>query len=122
MLLVGIDSVEINRIKNSLEKKSFLKIYSSEELAELENKKFPPDSAAACFAAKEAFGKALGVGIFSYPLSDVSLLHEKNGKPYISVKGKAAELDIVKNTEFSVSITHTADVATAIIIGMAKKD
>ncbi len=117
MLLVGIDSVEIKRISKSLENESFLKAFSADELNELQKRGFPHESAAACFAAKEAFGKAIGLGIFSYPLSDVSLVHEPNGRPVIVTNGKAAELEIVKNHQFSVSITHTADVATAIVIG-----
>ena len=41
------------------------------------------------FAAKEAFSKALGTGISSgINFNEIIVLNEKNGKPFIKLKGK----------------------------------
>lgn len=59
MIYTGIDLVEINRISHALRNRRFKTfVFGSLELNELEAKGFPAQSAAAAFAAKEAFGKA----------------------------------------------------------------
>ena len=76
MTVTGIDLVEIKRIEKSLKNPSFLKrIYSESELSRYADGNIPPQSAAGAFAAKEAFLKALGVGIFDIPLYEISVMH-----------------------------------------------
>ncbi len=121
MLSVGIDSVEISRIAKSAKIPRFLeKVYGKKELDELSAKGLPAQSLAACFCAKEAFGKALGTGIRGFKLTEVELLHEKSGKPYLKLSGKARELAerICKNpeTDIKVSVTHTRELASVIVI------
>lgn len=108
---VGIDAVEIERIKKSLEIKGFKeKVFSAEEL-EYINK---PESLAANFAAKEAFSKALGTGIRGFWLDEISVLRDDMGAPYLKLNGRAKEA--AKGFSFTVSITHTRTDATAIVI------
>lgn len=108
---VGIDSVEISRIKKSLEIPGFAKkVYSPEELEFLKR----AESYAGNFAAKEAFSKALGTGIRGFSLNEISVLRDSLGAPYLKLDGKA--LEAAKGLSFTVSITHTKDIATAIVI------
>lgn len=108
---VGIDSVEISRIKKSLEIDGFRKkVYSPAELEFLKRE----ESFAANFAAKEAFSKALGTGIRGFSLNEISVLRDKLGAPYLKLEGAAAEA--VKGYTFTVSLTHTRETATAIVI------
>ncbi len=112
---VGIDSVDIKRIARSLEINGFYeKVYSPSEREFLDKKKNPLPSCAGNFAVKEAFSKALGTGVVGFGLSEVSCLRDEKGCPYIELSGKAKEL--AKGLSFTVSITHTDDMATAIVI------
>ena len=88
---VGIDSVEINRIKALIESKErFIeRAFSLEEQKEFSKRNNKPQHIAAAFSAKEAFSKALGTGISGFNLNEVSLLHKENGKPYLEFSGKA---------------------------------
>ena len=66
---IGYDLCKIERMKKSLQSETFCKrVFGSAEWAALqalgENRR--AESAAACFAAKEAFLKAAGTGPVSY--------------------------------------------------------
>ncbi len=115
---VGIDTVEIKRIEVLLENKErFLqRVFSLKEQQEFEKSGNKSEHIAAAFAAKEAFSKALGTGIVGFNLTEVSLLHKENGKPYLEFSGKASELVEKSKLSFDVSITHTDSIATAIVI------
>lgn len=115
---VGIDTVEIKRIEALLQRQErFLeRVFSSEEREEFFKRNNKTEHIAAAFAAKEAFSKAIGTGVAGFNLNEVSLLHENNGKPYLSFSGKAEELVSKSGLSFDISITHTESVATAIVI------
>ena len=114
---VGIDTVEIKRIEELLKKDAFLsRVFSAEEQKEFALKNNKSEHIAAAFAAKEAFSKAIGTGIAGFALTEVSLLHFENGKPYLSFSGNALSIVKENNYAFDVSVTHTASVATAIVI------
>ena len=117
MLVSGIDLVEIKRIEKSLENNSFLpRFFGDEEIEYFKKKNMPAQSIAASFAAKEAFSKAVGTGLSGFALKEVQLLREDSGKPYLVFSGKALELS--KNYQWSVSISHTETLATAMIVGL----
>lgn len=117
----GIDSVEIDRIAKSLEINGFLeRVYSSEEIKLLQARNMRPETAASNFAAKEAFSKALGSGIRGFSLNEVSVLRDELGAPFISLSGKAREA--AGELRFTVSITHTKSVATAIVIAYQQQE
>lgn len=114
MISNGIDLIEIERIEKAIASESFLKrVYGSDELEELKNKK--AQSYAAAFCAKEAFAKALGTGIRGFSLNEVQVLHKENGMPYFSLSGEAKRLAGEKGLEFSLSITHTDKYAAAVV-------
>ena len=116
MILVGIDYVEIERIKNSSKNSRFLKkYYGKDELAQLKKLHFPPQSVAANFCAKEAFLKAFGKGIFDVELNKIELLREKSGQPYLKLND-IKFLENFSKINFSVSVTHTKNIATVVII------
>lgn len=114
---VGIDSIEISRIEKSLEIKGFLeKVFSAEEIEFFKSRNMRAESIAANFAAKEAFSKALGTGIRGFSLSEISVLRDRLGAPYIKLSGKA--LEAAKGLSFKVSITHTKTTASAIVLAI----
>ena len=116
MLLVGTDLVEVERIARAVEKEHFVaRVFGEEERAELTAKGFPPQSAAVCFCAKEAFGKAMGTGLAGFSLGEVLLLHKPTGQPYLALSGRAASL--AQGVQFAVSAAHTKDYATVTVVG-----
>lgn len=112
---VGIDTVEIARIEKSMMIPGFReRAFSADEIEMIEKKGNPLQSYAANYAAKEAFSKALGTGVRGFSLTEVSILRDNLGAPYISLTGRAEEL--AKDISFTVSLTHTRKDATAIVI------
>lgn len=119
---MGIDSIEISRVAKSLGNETFVRrVYGEKEKAELSAKNFPVQSAAACFAAKEAFGKAMGTGLSGFSLSEVQVIHNELGKPLLLLSGNAKELADEKKLVFDISITHTDTTATAIVIAFGRE-
>lgn len=116
----GIDMVEISRIEKSIQNKRFLdKVYGSSEMEYFKNNNMPVQSMAAAFCVKEAFGKLIGTGISGFSLNEVEVLHEQSGKPYLKLSGKANEIAQNEGLNFDLSITHTKDYATAVVVAYA---
>lgn len=116
---VGTDLLEIKRMKQCLENPRFLlRVFGERERRELEARGTPPQSAAACFCAKEAFSKVLGTGVRGFSLTEVELLHRQNGAPYLSLSGRA--LALAAGLNFSVSITHSDEYALAVVIAYSQ--
>jgi holo-[acyl-carrier-protein] synthase len=113
---VGTDLVEIDRIRKSIQNPRFReRVFGETESARLALRGFPVESAAASFCAKEAFAKAIGTGLRGFRLREVELLHdEKTGRPKLALSGNA--LRLAGNRRFSVSVTHTAQYASAVVV------
>ena len=98
ILGIGTDLVDISRVHKLLEKnKKFKKrIFSIKEIKYCESKKNKTACYSKRFAAKEAFVKALGIGISrGVSFNEISINNNKNGAPYIELIGKTKK--IVKN-------------------------
>lgn len=118
-MLLGFDLTEIERIEKSLENPHFKeRVFTEDELAYAVKKKRPAESLAAFFAAREAFGKAIGTGLSGFSLSDVSVTHDEKGKPFLLLAGKAKEKSAAYS--FEVSLSHTESTAGAVVIGYPK--
>lgn len=115
---VGLDMVEIKRIQKSMALPRFLeKVFSLAERELFASRSFSPQTVAANFCAKEAFSKAIGTGIRGFSLDEVSLLRDELGKPYLVLEGRAKEISDRLGLSFSVSVTHTKEYASAVVIG-----
>ena len=72
---IGVDMVSEARVARSIKRPGFLeKVYGPAERALLEGRGMRPQTAAANFAAKEAFGKALGTGLLRENLLNIVML------------------------------------------------
>ncbi|HOP84868.1 MAG TPA: holo-ACP synthase [Syntrophorhabdaceae bacterium] len=103
---VGVDIVDVKRIKKVLDKygEKFLnKVFSDEEKPFLKQRKFLHESIAGRFAAKEAFIKAKGMKL---PLKEIHVF-QNTKKPYINYRGKVYK---------GLSISHERDYAVAVVI------
>ena len=87
---VGVDVVEIDRFAESLRRRPRLaeRCFTDAEQAYCSRKPFPPQHYAARFAAKEAVGKALGIGMTRW--REVEVVRGR-GAPTIALHGKYAE-------------------------------
>lgn len=116
---IGVDIVEVERFKTLLTSDTFFnKYFSVYEREYILSKSHPAETMAGIFASKEAFLKALGIGIGrGIDLKDIEIKHDDMGKPYIYLTEKL--LSVIKNTGATgvdISISHTATVATATCI------
>lgn len=120
-LETGIDLVEVARIRKSMQNPRFvMRVFSPEEQALLAARNGSAQTAAANFAAKEAFAKALGTGVRGFALNEVSLLRDELGKPFFSLCGAAYAIVKQNNLTLAVSVTHTREYASAVVICMGE--
>ncbi len=119
ILGIGVDVVHVRRIAHWL------------SVAGLPERFFHPDelssalsrgqgaalSLAARFAAKEAFGKAIGTGLRGIRLADIRILNNHNGKPDMHLYGTALEkFKALGCSTIHLSLTHESDNAIAMVV------
>lgn len=121
---VGVDMLEISRMHKALTAHASFqeRVFTSEERAYCNKTKRPAEHYAARFAAREATLKALGCGFDKgIGLKDVSVTLDAKGKPQIVLAGGAAarahELGI---SEIELSLSHTREIAQAIVVTLTK--
>ena len=118
---IGVDIVEISRIKKSAENPRFLsRVFSPSELKFFSEKKFHPEVIAGNFCAKEALVKAFGIGFRGISFKEISVLRDYNGCPYFILTGKAKKLQIEQKLGMRVSISHCREYAEAMVITYEK--
>ena len=115
---IGVDIVEVARIKKAIARwgEGFLhRIYTESEL-KLYYKK--PSSLAARFAGKEAVIKAIGKGI---GWREIEILAEPSGKPLVHLYGKAQnQANSLGLANLAISLSHSREYAIAVAAGEAK--
>ncbi len=120
ILGIGIDIIQVSRIKRAIERNSnFLtKIYSEKEIKFSERGVFRYEELAGRFAVKEAVLKALGTGWRQgIKFRDVVVLNEKSGAPYVVLENRAKEIaDELGVKKIFVSISHTKELAIGLAI------
>lgn len=119
MIGIGVDLVEVDRIRTALSRTPRLRdrLFTPGEQAYAESAKDPAERYAARFAAKEAAMKALGVGIGAVGWHDVEVVRADSGAPSLSVTGRAAALAAEQGvTSWLLTLTHTASLAEAIAV------
>ncbi len=112
----GTDIIEIERIKNSIERtgKRFLDtIYTEKEIIYCESKKMQKyQHYAARFAAKEAIFKAISSKLDKkYNWDDFEILNDEKGKPKVILKNNIAEIESI-----DISISHCKEYAIATVV------
>lgn len=118
---VGIDIVKIARIREALTNfgpRFQERIFTPVENAYCLKKKEPHLHYAIRFAAKEAFAKAIGLGMrVGITWKDIEISNEASGKPTLNLYGPSAELcarlDIQRKF---VSLSHERDYGIAVVI------
>jgi holo-[acyl-carrier protein] synthase len=93
------------------------RFFHPREISAALSKPAADQSLASRFAAKEAFGKALGTGFEGIVLKDIMVINRHNGRPEIEVVGTALSA-LEKNgaNRIHVSLTHEHDNAVAMVV------
>ena len=121
VLGVGIDVIQNERIRQSLEKfgtRFINRIYTEIETGYCNNCADPGIHLAARFAAKEAAFKALGTGwAAGVKWKDIEVQRLASGKPELHLYGEAlAHATSLGATRFHVSLTHDQLVSCAVVL------
>ena len=116
---IGVDIVKVGRFKKWIEDPGLAaRFFHPDELSVLKK-----DAASACqslavrFAAKEAFGKALGTGLKGLILKDICVKQNPFGKPTLTLFGTARkrfENSGAKNIH--ISLSHEDEYAVACVV------
>ena len=118
---IGTDIVNVDRIKNSLKNKDFIRrIYNEKEILKCKKINNSINCYAKRFAAKEAFSKALGTGIANgINFNEIVILNKKSGKPYINIIGKTKKIlnkrFKKKKSKISLSLSDERKYAVAFV-------
>lgn len=126
---VGIDIIEVDRIKNSIEdlgEKFINKIFTDEEVEYCQGTRNSMyQHYAARFAAKEATFKAISTLLkdkYSISWKNVQVVNDENGKPtlqFISLT-KEVEKELNKIESLDISISHLKEYAIANVSALIK--
>jgi len=118
---VGIDLVNIPRMQTVLERwgDRFVKrVFTREEAETCYQKAHPASSFALRFAAKEAFSKALGLGMRKgIRWRDIEVCHLPGGRPALKLRGRSFEICGEKRiVRFHLSLSDEGSYGAAVVI------
>jgi holo-[acyl-carrier protein] synthase len=118
---VGIDLVEIGRMERAIERwgQRFLeRIFCPEEINLCLKRARPGSCFALRFAAKEAFAKALGLGISrGLVWRDIEVVRDDLGKPGLELRNRAQEfLGSVGAERTWLSLSDESAIAVAVVV------
>lgn len=115
---VGIDLIEVARVRQALEKypsRFRARVFTEAEVSFCESLGDKYASYAARFAAKEAFSKALGTGLRgAIGWTEIDVCDNERTRPTIKVRGRAER--ILAGRKVHLSLSHLPDYATAIVV------
>ena len=93
---IGVDLVNTERIEMVIDRwgeRFTARVFTSQEIAFCSRRAFPPQAYALRFAAKEAFSKAIGLGMKKgLRWKDIEVYHLSSGRPCLKLHGRAFEL------------------------------
>jgi len=119
---VGIDIIEIKRVKKTIErwKEHFLeRVFTKGEINYCLKKKFPEISFAGRFACKEAAMKALGTGLSKgVGWKDFEIIRGNKGKSELLISKKIEKK--FGKPKFLISLSHSKEYAVAVAVLLKK--
>jgi holo-[acyl-carrier protein] synthase len=123
----GIDIVNIDRIESLMARWGDLflgKVFTEREILWCRQRTRPPECFAIRFAAKEAFLKAIGLGLRDgIHWTDIEVESNPLGKPLLSLHRKAKELlEIHRICKALLTLSHDRPYAVAHVILERRQD
>ena len=119
---VGVDLVDIARIDEiSRRSERFAqRVFTADERRQGAARRGSARHLAACFAAKEAFLKAIGIGLWGgVPLRQIEVVHEPNRQPRLKL-GPLAEQALRRAgcTSALLALSYERRVAVAVVLAL----
>jgi holo-[acyl-carrier protein] synthase len=110
---VGVDLIEIERIRRALERPGFReRCFTEAERAYCDAKPNPAQHYAGRFAGKEAVGKALGCGVY-FTWREIEIRGRPT--PGVHLSGRTAAWALKVNAgAIELSMTHSRELAAAV--------
>lgn len=115
----GIDMVDADRIEDRIRSDGFREmVFSLSEIEYCEKQTHKAQHYAARFAAKEAFLKAAGTGLWTgFDIRQIELVKDALGKPSLRLQGQYEQMAKEKHWQkIHVSLSHVQSMACAIVI------
>jgi len=118
---IGVDIVKVDRIERAVERwgDRFLKrIFTAAEIERCQQRARPAQCLALRFAAKEAFAKALGLGMRKgLRWRDIEVVHDDLGKPDLLLHNQAQRLlEAVEASRTWLSLSDERESALAVVV------
>lgn len=118
---IGVDIVKVDRIEKAVERWGyrFLKrIFTAAEIERCQKRARPAQCLALRFAAKEAFAKALGLGMRKgLRWRDIEVVHDNFGKPDLLLHNQAQRLlEAVEASRTWLSLSDERESALAVVV------
>ncbi|HXY85936.1 MAG TPA: holo-ACP synthase [Gaiellaceae bacterium] len=118
MTRVGVDLIEIARIRRALERYPRFRerCFTETERAYCDSRSNPAQSYAGRFAGKEAVGKALGVGVArAFAWKEIEIAGRP--KPSVVLAGRVlARAEAAGAGRIDLSMTHSRELANAVAV------
>ena len=115
---VGVDMIEIGRIREALERYSGFRdrCFTAAEQAYCDARRNPAQHYAARFAGKEAVGKALGLGVARlFAWRDIEIAGRP--KPSVKLSGRVEQwAERVEAGPIDLSMSHSRELASAVCV------
>lgn len=116
---IGIDLIQVARMNRWVGQEGLIQRYfHPKELEDARGRgaSMAP-SLAVRYAAKEALGKALGIGLKHFSLREVQVVNDPRGKPEIVLHGDALRtFEELGGKRVHLSLTHELDNAVAMVV------
>ena len=111
----GIDIIEVDRVQQAASRQAFLdRIFTADEQAYFAEHGQNAETIAGTFAAKEATAKALAAGFNGIRWTDIEILREESGKPYVKLWNAALKrMEDLGGHTIHLSISHIKALAVA---------
>jgi holo-[acyl-carrier protein] synthase len=118
---IGVDIVKVDRIEKAVERwgHRFLeRIFTAAEIERCQKRARPAQCLALRFAAKEAFAKALGLGMRKgLRWRDIEVVHDNFGKPDLLLHNQAQRLlETMEASRTWLSLSDERESALAVVV------
>ncbi|MBW8825440.1 MAG: holo-ACP synthase [Acidobacteria bacterium] len=123
MIGIGTDLVELDRFRLALARTPSIvdRLFSAEERDYAGRQADPAPRLAVRFAAKEAVLKAMGIGLWNFPLREIEVARAESGVPSVVLHGKAAAMAADRGVDrWLLTLTHTESLAQAVAVALPR--
>jgi holo-[acyl-carrier protein] synthase len=119
ILGIGVDLIQVARMDRWVGQPALIdRFFHPGEIEDARSRgKSMALSLAVRYAAKEALGKAMGIGLKHFSLREVRVVNDPRGKPEIRLHGRAKETFArFGGKQIHLSLTHELDNAIAMVV------